>query len=303
VRGLGADRPAGGETGLPFKWLLCVIDEERLRIVVPLFGFLLLISWSIWKIYVTDSTNLRMQDIIVTLMSLSFILYYSGSVRYQLQKDFVVLYLIFLTFVFVVIWNLYEVVSGESYSRANAYSEFYFVTTPVTVILNLIGVEASAQLDLSGHGLSNLIQFEYGDRSILLGIGSGCSGLYSAGLFFSAFLAFVLVRYRKVDRYILAGLAVGLALTWVANIFRMVVTVLVGSVYGPPALVAFHMYFGILLFIAVISVFWFLIVRWLDKHEVDRSSFLAGERGETESSPMETSRESEAIPSGDAEKG
>jgi len=289
-----------GETGLPFKWLLRVLDEERLRIMVPLFGFVLLISWSVWKLYVIESSNLTMQDIIVTLMSLSFVLYYSGSAKYQLQKDFVVLYLIFLTFVFVVIWNAYEILSGESYFRANAYSEYYFVTIPVASLLTLLGVEADAQLDLSGHGLSNLIQFEYGDRNILLGIGSGCSGLYSAGLFFSAFLAFVLIRYRKVDRYILTGLALGLALTWVANIFRMAVTIFVGSVYGPPALVAFHMYFGILLFIVVISVFWLLIVRWLDKHEgVTKNPFLDEHSRETVS---ENGQSSETQTSQDAER-
>ena len=91
--------------------------------------------------------------------------------------------------------------------------------------------------------------------------------MFSAGLFFSAFLAFVLVRYRKVDRYILAALGLGFALTWLSNILRMVITILVGSIWGHPALVFVHSYIGILIFVAFGSLFWLLIVRWLDKVE------------------------------------
>jgi exosortase/archaeosortase family protein len=207
-----------------------------------------------------------MVDFIVTLFCVSLMLYYSHTTKYQAQKDFVVLYLLFLTIVFAVIWKSYTLMTGDSYVRITAYSEFYFVTTPVVHLVNLLGLEANAVLDLSGLGLSNIIEFEYDGRLIRLGIGIGCSGLYSAGLFFSAFLAFVLVRYRAVNMYSVAGLAVGLLVTWASNIIRMAVTVLVGGAWGAPALATFHMYFGILLFIAVVTVFWTIIVRWLDRH-------------------------------------
>ena len=91
--------------------------------------------------------------------------------------------------------------------------------------------------------------------------------MYSAGLFFSAFLAFVLVRYRKVDRYILAALGLGFALTWLSNILRMAITILVGSIWGHPALVFVHSYIGIVIFVVFVTVFWLLIVRWLDRVE------------------------------------
>jgi len=59
----------------------------------------------------------------------------------------------------------------------------------------------------------------------------------------------------------------GFAVTWLSNIVRMIVTIIVGMKYGAPALAFFHMYLGILLFITSITIFWFLIVRWLDRVE------------------------------------
>jgi membrane protein implicated in regulation of membrane protease activity len=47
----------------------------------------------------------------------------------------------------------------------------------------------------------------------------------------------------------------------------MTITILVGSIWGHPALVFVHSYIGILIFVAFVTVFWLLIVRWLDKVE------------------------------------
>ena len=258
---------AAEEKGLVTAFLMRFMSERLVGIAVPLAGFVLLLSWSAWKVLSVGETNLRMEDFIVTLFSLSLILYNSAPIEYHEQRDFVLLYLMFLTIVFAGLWKLYTVVTGESYGNITAYSEYYFITVPVVSIVNIFGVDADAVLNLTGIGLSNIIEYYYEGRLIRLGIGTGCSGLYSAGLFFSAFLAFVLVRYRRVDGRILLGLGVGLLVTWFANILRMIATVLVGSEFGAPALATFHMYFGIILFIVFVLLFWYLVVRWLDAHE------------------------------------
>jgi len=258
-------KPAPGE-GLLSLFLARFLPKRWLGVVIPVFGFLLLLAWSLWKIVLNGQTDLRMEDIIVTLFSISLVLYHTGPSRFQTEKDFVVLYLLFLTVVFAGIWKAYTLITGESVGRVTAYSEYYFITLPVVWLVRLLGFDITAELDFNGIGLSNTMEFFFEGHLVRLGIGSGCSGLYSAGLFFSAFLAFVLVRYGRVDWRVVTALGAGLALTWASNILRMVVTVLVGALYGPSALSTFHMYFGILLFVALIAFFWFLVVRWLDKH-------------------------------------
>lgn len=254
-------------SGMLFQILSRYLSRKQSATLVPLIGFAMILSWTVWKLFVIGTSDLRMTDFIVTLLGLSLILYYYGPSRFAMQKDFVVLYLTFLTVTFVVIWGAYTRITGESYYRVTAYSEYYFITIPVVALINLCGVSASAELDLGGIGLSNVISYEYHGVLLRVGIGTGCSGLYSAGLFFSAFLAFVLVRYGKVDLPIVLSLGLGLFITWAGNIVRMTITVLVGHAYGHPALAFVHSYIGILIFVVFITAFWFLVVRWLDKRE------------------------------------
>jgi exosortase/archaeosortase family protein len=253
--------------GILVDLLSKIITKEKCAILIPLAGFLLVAIWSGWKLFVNGQADLRVEDFVVTLFGTSLVLYNAGPSKYTMQKDFVVLYLMFLTIVFAVIWKTYTIVSGNSYGRINAYSEYYLITVPVVFLIRMFGANVTSELDTSSHGISNFITFEHHGQHILLGIGQGCSGLYSAGLFFSAFLAFVLVRYRKVDPWILAALGLGFVVTWASNIIRMVVTVLVGSAYGAAALALFHANFGIVVFVVLITIFWILIVRWLDRVE------------------------------------
>ena len=258
-------KPKGN--GILVDLLSKVITQDQIAVLIPLAGFLLVAIWSGWKLFVSGQADLRIEDFVVTLFGTSLVLYNAGPSKYAMQKDFVVLYLMFLTIVFAVIWKTYTIVSGDSYYRINAYSEYYFITSPVVFLLRMFGADVSSELDTSSHGISNYITFEYEGRHILLGIGQGCSGLYSAGLFFSAFLAFVLVRYRKVDPWILTALGLGFIVTWASNIIRMVITVMIGSAYGAPALAFFHGYIGIIVFVVFVTIFWMLIVRWLDRVE------------------------------------
>ncbi|UCE80721.1 MAG: exosortase/archaeosortase family protein [Methanobacteriota archaeon] len=243
------------------------IRKDLCGVILSIAGFTLILLWSLWKIVFIGRTDLRMEDFIVTLLGLSLVVYSSERSRLGEVKDFIVLYLLFLTIVFVVIWRTYSIVTGESYYRVTAYAEYYVVTMPVTWVLTALGFHVNAILDLDGIGLSNIIEYEYNGVMLRVGIGVGCSGLYSAGLFFSAFLAFVIARYRRVDAYTFAGLLAGFAVTWMANITRMVVTVMAGIAWGHPALVTVHSYIGIIIFVVFITIFWVLIVRWLDRRE------------------------------------
>lgn len=260
-------KPTEGEEGILVGLLSRFLTKEQCALVLPVAGFAIIVSWSAWKVFVVGSTDLRLEDFIVTLFGLSLVLYYAGPSKYAKEKDFVVLYLMFMTIVFAVIWKAYVLLSGDSFRELTGYSEFYFITLPTVYMLQAFGLDVRAELDLQGMGLSNTIEFDYHGNTVPLGIGSGCSGLYSVGLFFSAFMAFVIVRYRKVDRYVVLALAIGFLLTWLSNIIRMALTIWVGSVWGAPALAVFHSYIGIVVFVIVITIFWILLVRWLDKVE------------------------------------
>lgn len=269
AKGIAA-REGEATNGVLSRILSRYMTKEACGAVIAGGGFMLLLAWSAWKILVLKSADMRLEDFIVTLFGLSLVLYNVGPSKTHMVQDFVVLYLTFLTIVFVVIWRSYSFVTGESYVGVTAYAEYYAVTLPVTAILNFFGFNVTSELNLKGFGLSNIINYQHDHALLKLGIGTGCSGLYSAGLFFSAFLAFVLVRYRKVNVTTGIALGIGFALTWLSNIIRMVFTIMTGILWGHPALAFFHMYFGILVFIAFVTVFWILIVRWLDSKHAEK---------------------------------
>jgi len=271
LKTIGA-KPQAAQEGLIVQLLTRVMSKEKCAQVLPLSGFLIILLWSGWKLFEKGETDLRMEDFIVTLFGLSLVLYYSGPSKFMMQKDFIVLYLMFMTIVFAVIWKLYVIISGESFNELTAHFEYFFITQPTVSILRFFGANVHGELDVSGHGFSNIITFPFEGRTVRLGLGSSCSGLYSAGLFFSAFMAFVLVRYRRVDRYIFGALLAGFVVTWFSNIIRMVITISVGSAMGYPALAFVHSYLGIIIFVVFVAVFWVLIVIWLDKVEARRSA-------------------------------
>ncbi len=251
--------------GLVFRIVSRLVKRENTAMVISASGFALLFAWSAWKILFVKATDLHLEDFVVTLFGISLVLYNTAPTKLHSVQDFAVFYLFFLTIVFVVIWRAYSLTSGDSYVKITAYSEYYIVTAPVTGILNGLGFQVHSSLNLGGPGLSNIIEYEHDGAILKLGIGTGCSGLYSAGLFFSAFLAFILVRYQKVDRPAGVALVIGFAVTWLSNIIRMIVTIATGIAWGHPALAFVHSYIGILVFVLFITIFWLLIVRWLDK--------------------------------------
>jgi len=259
-----AEKKVSEEEGIILRLVSKVVQRKYAALAISSAGFILLFGWTALKILFTGDTSLHLEDFIVTLFGISLVIYNTTPTKFQMVQDFAVFYLFFLTIVFVVIWKTYSLVTGESYVRITSYSEYYIVTAPVTAILNILGFDVRAYLNLDGPGLSNIIEYEHGGVLLKLGIGTGCSGLYSAGLFFSAFLAFVLVRYQKVDMPILGALGMGFAVTWLSNIIRTIIIIATGIAWGHPALAFVHAYIGILIFVAFVTVFWLLIVRWLD---------------------------------------
>ena len=83
--------------GFLIRLLSPILNEDQCSVLIPISGFVILLTWSVFKIFIIDENDLRMEDIIVSLLGLSIILYYSGPSRFYKEKDFITLYLIFLT--------------------------------------------------------------------------------------------------------------------------------------------------------------------------------------------------------------
>src|SRR2546427_420754 len=98
-------------------------------------------------------------------------------------------------------------------------------------------------------------------------ITTACSGIYSFGIFASAFLAFVLTEFRRPTKSTWLLLSLGLVTSYAANVLRMVVIVLIGYYTDTPGtalqnLLVAHSYAGWLIFLGWIALFWSLLFKF-----------------------------------------
>jgi len=136
----------------------------------------------------------------------------------------------------------------------SAYSE-YLLAKPVDGMMRLSGVDT--------HIDGIWINFSTVDgKPIHLLIATSCSGVYSFAIFTSAFLAFAASEFREWDRRLKYFLAIGIVAAYVANLLRMYIIVMVGHLYGSDALMWTHTNAGWLIYMAWVSVFWWLLFRW-----------------------------------------
>src|SRR5207247_6330975 len=99
---------------------------------------------------------------------------------------------------------------------------------------------------LSGIGISNTVHSVAGATApgltfvpvhvgaeVTVVITTACSGIYSFGIFASAFAAFVVTEYERPSKQLGVFLALGLATSYLANVFRRVVIILIRPSPGP----------------------------------------------------------------------
>lgn len=116
-------------------------------------------------------------------------------------------------------------------------------------------------------------------------IATSCSGLYSMGIFISAFVALVLSEYSQLTKRVGALLLIGVGLAYLANLLRMTIIIEVGSYYGIDALLWTHANLGDIIFLLWVGPFIWITYRLLDpkRHDsdtVNRQAFAAGLRSQ-----------------------
>ena len=72
-----------------------------------------------------------------------------------------------------------------------------------------------------------------------------------------------MVEYRRFDQKVAILLGLGILTSYVANLLRMSIIILVGSHYGTDALLWTHENLGELIFLAWIAVFWSFMFNYL----------------------------------------
>jgi exosortase/archaeosortase family protein len=213
--------------------------QGRLVKLFPVAGIGVIAADLAYNFLLSSSPDLLTEDIIVLLTAAVLLAYGFVPGRFSRERDFVLLFSIGLDLILV---------------------------APLLVVRHFVGNSVHAVPGLTAPGLSfTPVKMT---TPVTLVISTACSGIYSFGIFASAYCAFLLTEYERTSWRLWFILGLGFLASYAANLLRMVFIVLVGY-YADSAetdlqnLLLAHSYAGWIIFLAWLALFWGLLFRFL----------------------------------------
>ena len=235
----------------------------RFKESIPIAGIGVLVSVIAFNIVLAGEFRLGSNDYVGLLLAGILISYYQIPKKYSVERDFALLFSIFLFLFLVIPTTLLQLTSEGGNVDTNSPLTYYFLAAPTAALSNLLGIHVISPFMDGSIPVYHIIQLSGPDGYPLnLSISLSCSGLYSVAIFVSAFIAFVSVEYKKFDQKVAVLLTVGIFLAWIANIIRMTIIVIVGHYYGIDPMVWTHNNIGELIFMAWVILFWLFMFKY-----------------------------------------
>jgi exosortase/archaeosortase family protein len=147
----------------------------------------------------------------------------------------------------------------------SAYGTLLTVLTRrlAVLILNVEGIRAVA-------GGGSTILLPSASKVAGVSIEQACGGIEESFVFFVTFALMFVDVGRRAPRKAMILLPIGFVGTYLMGLVRIDAIVLTGYLYGENALEVVHLYAGLLLFLAFISAFWYLSLRWIGTGKTSR---------------------------------
>ncbi len=258
---------AAAEATLATRLIRFLTYGGRLTKLFPVAGVALVAGDLAFNFFVSATPAFLTEDIMVLLLGVTFLGYGFIPERYARERDFVLVFFLALNAILVVPLLVARAYVRDFDASVDVYS--WVALAPETgAILSLIGVPNTvhAVSGLTAPGISFTPQ--HIGVQVTLVITTSCSGIYSFGIFASAFLSFVLTEYAKPSRRMWIFLGLGLLAAYAANVLRMVVIVLVGYFTDTAAtdlqnMLVAHSYAGWIIFLGWTALFWGLLFKFL----------------------------------------
>ncbi|HID71759.1 MAG TPA: exosortase/archaeosortase family protein [Thermoplasmata archaeon] len=250
--------------------LISILTKGRMKYLFPAVGVALIVLVPIYNFVLTTDFELGGNDFVVLILGFILLFYNQIPYRYKKEKDFAVVFFTLLLLIVVLPTTYYaykyDTTEGgwEDEDVPNSPIIETFLARPVSRIVRLFGVDASS----NGVKISYEKKYDYREDDPprpygVVSIALGCTGLYSVSIFLSGFIAFISVEYKKLDQKVAFLLLLGILTSYLANLLRMSVIILVGSYYGMDALLWTHKNLGEIIFLLWIGLFWSFMFKYL----------------------------------------
>jgi len=239
--------------------------DGRLVPFFPAIGSAIIIADLVYNVTLSSTPALQTEDTIVLLGSFSLLGYRFVPDRFARERDFVLLFFLCLNAILVV-----PLIAARAYfADANRSVDLYSwvaLAPEASALLSLLGVGNSVHAVAGSTAPGLTFTPQHLPVQVTVVITTACSGIYSFGIFASAFAAFALTEYRRLSHRVWITLALGLGASYLANVLRMVIIVLVGY-YTDTAetdlqnMLIAHSYAGWIIFLAWVGLFWGILLK------------------------------------------
>ena len=242
----------------------------RLVPLFPVFGVAIVLADLGYNLALSGTPALLTEDTIVLLAAATLLGYNFVPARFARERDFVLLFFLSLNAILVVPLLAARAYYANFESSVDVYS-WVALAPETSAVLSVLGVANSVHA-VSGSTAPGLtFTPQRFPVRVTVVITTACSGIYSFGIFASAFLAFVLTEYERPSRKMWLLVGLGLLTAYVANVLRMVAVVLVGYYTDTTQtdlqnMLIAHSYAGWLIFMGWIALFWSLVFRILPRY-------------------------------------
>ena len=262
-----ADATAAAKPSMGSRLIRCLTWDGRLIPLFPVFGVALVVLDVGYNLFLSASPGFLTEDIVVLLSAATLLAYGLVPAAWARERDFVLLFFLFLDLILVVPLLAARVVTHNIDASVDVYS-WTALAPEAGAILSLFGVPNSVHA-VAGYTAPGLTFTPlHSNVAATLVITTACSGIYSFGIFAAAYIAFLLTEYASPSRRLWLLLALGFAASYAANLLRMVIIVLVGFYADTAAsdlqnLLLAHSYAGWIIFLAWLALFWGLLFKFL----------------------------------------
>lgn len=245
--------------------------RARLVPYFPVIGAALAIIDLAYNVLFSATPALQTEDLMVQLSAGVLVIYRLVPRRFERERDFVLLFFLFLDSLLVMPLLVARVASQNVDASVDVYS-WIALAPQVGAVLSLFGVTNTvhAVAGSTAPGLTFTPLHVY--TPVTLVITTACSGIYSFGIFAAGYVSFLVTEYARPSRKLWLLIGLGFAASYAANVLRMVVIVLVGYYTDTMSsdlqnLLLAHSYAGWIIFLAWLALFWGILFRFLPIEE------------------------------------
>ncbi|HYS74062.1 MAG TPA: archaeosortase/exosortase family protein [Thermoplasmata archaeon] len=264
--------PVGPSTSLASRFIRRITIGGRLLGFFPSLGIAIILGDLTYNLTLSATPSIQTEDTIVLLAAVSFLVYGIVPERFARERDFVLLFFLWLNSILVVPLLVARLYYADFERSVDVYS--WVALAPETgAVLNVLGVanQVHAVAGSTAPGLTFTPQHLAAQVTVV--ITTACSGIYSFGIFASAFAAFVLSEYNRLSPRIWLLLGLGFLTAYAANVLRMVMIVLVAYYTDTQQtdlqnMLLAHSYAGWLIFVGWIALFWTIVFKVLPREPV-----------------------------------